>query len=150
MLAAIVFLIGIDLVDVKGVRRLFLRRRSEALIAVITAVVVCVIGVEQGIVLAVILSAIDLIRRHACLGERRVERRRTIHRVRLAEGSVDLAEPGSDQQRADPADQQRPRRQRDAVAIVRRHLRRPRRARDGAEQRTAVDADRPPRRLRVR
>jgi high affinity sulfate transporter 1 len=63
VLAAIVFLIGIDLVDVKGVRRLFLRRRSEALIAVITAVVVCVIGVEQGIVLAVILSAIDLIRR---------------------------------------------------------------------------------------
>jgi high affinity sulfate transporter 1 len=63
VLAAIVFLIGVDLIDLVGIRRLFARRRSEALIAVVTAVVVCVVGVEQGIVLAVILSVIDLIRR---------------------------------------------------------------------------------------
>jgi len=63
VLAAIVFLIGVELIDVVGLRRLVRRRRSEALIAVVTAVVVCAIGVEQGIVLAIILSLIDLIRR---------------------------------------------------------------------------------------
>lgn len=63
VLAAIVFLIGIDLVDVVGMRRLRQRRRSEFIIALITCVVVFAIGVEQGILLAIVLSIIDLVRR---------------------------------------------------------------------------------------
>jgi len=63
VLAAIVFLIGIDLIDLAGMRQLVQRRRSEAAIATITAAVVFAIGVEQGIILAVILSVLDLIRR---------------------------------------------------------------------------------------
>ena len=63
VLAAIVFLIGVDLIDTIGMRRLWRRRRSEFLIALITGVVVFTIGVEQGIILAVVLSIIDLIRR---------------------------------------------------------------------------------------
>jgi MFS superfamily sulfate permease-like transporter len=63
VLAAIVFLIGVDLIDILGLRRLAHRRWSEFLIAAITCVVVFAIGVEQGIILAVILSILDLVRR---------------------------------------------------------------------------------------
>ena len=63
VLAAIVFLIGIDLIDIAGLKKVWRRRRSEAIIAIITAVVVCAVGVEQGIILAIVASLIDLIRR---------------------------------------------------------------------------------------
>ena len=63
VLAAIVFLIGVDLIDVLGLRRLARRRWSEFLIAMTTCVVVFTVGVEQGILLAVVLSVVDLVRR---------------------------------------------------------------------------------------
>jgi SulP family sulfate permease len=59
VLAAIVFLIGIDLIDLAGMRRVFQQRRSEFWVALITAVVVVLVGVEQGILLAIALSLID-------------------------------------------------------------------------------------------
>jgi MFS superfamily sulfate permease-like transporter len=62
VLAAIVFLIGLDLVDIAGLRRIG-RRRSEFVIATLTAAVVCAVGVEQGIILAIVLSILDIIRR---------------------------------------------------------------------------------------
>jgi high affinity sulfate transporter 1 len=64
VLGAIVFLIGIDLIDVIGLRRIARRRRSEFIIALVTAVVVCVVGVEQGIILAIGASILEVIRRH--------------------------------------------------------------------------------------
>ena len=63
VLAAIVFLIGVDLIDLVGLRLLARRRWSEFLIAAITCVVVFTVGVEQAIILAVILSVLDLVRR---------------------------------------------------------------------------------------
>ena len=63
VLGAIVFLIGLDLIDIAGLRRIARRRRSEFLIAVLTAVVVCAVGIEQGIVLAMVVSIIEVIRR---------------------------------------------------------------------------------------
>jgi high affinity sulfate transporter 1 len=63
VLGAIVFLIGLDLIDVAGLRRIARRRRSEFVIAVMTAVVVCTVGIEQGIVLAIVVSIIEVIRR---------------------------------------------------------------------------------------
>jgi MFS superfamily sulfate permease-like transporter len=63
VLASIVFLIGLGLVDVKGLRRIRAARVSEFLIACVTAVVVFGWGVEQGIVLAIVLSIIELVRR---------------------------------------------------------------------------------------
>ena len=63
VLGAIVFLIGLDLIDVAGLRRIARRRRSEFVIAVLTAVVVCTVGIEQGIVLAMVVSIIEVIRR---------------------------------------------------------------------------------------
>jgi high affinity sulfate transporter 1 len=64
VLGAIVFLIGIDLIDVPGLRRIARRRQSEFVIALVTAVVVCAIGVEQGIILAIVVSILEVIRRH--------------------------------------------------------------------------------------
>ena len=63
VLAGIVLLIGVSLVDLPGMRRLLRRRRNEFVVAVITAVTVFAVGVEQGIVLAVVLSLLDLVRR---------------------------------------------------------------------------------------
>jgi MFS superfamily sulfate permease-like transporter len=63
VLGAIVFLIGVDLVDVLGLRRVWRERQGEGIIAVITAVVVCAVGVEQGIILAIVMSILWLIQR---------------------------------------------------------------------------------------
>ena len=60
VLGAIVFLIGLDLIDIAGLRRIARRRRSEFVIAVLTAVVVCTVGIEQGIILAIVVSIIEV------------------------------------------------------------------------------------------
>jgi len=63
VLAAIVFIIGVELVDVKQMRQIFVQRPSEFWVAVLTAGTVVFVGVEQGIVLAILLSLIDHTRR---------------------------------------------------------------------------------------
>ena len=63
VLSAVVFLIGVDLIDVKGMHSIFVRRRSEFWVALLTALMVVFIGVEQGILLAIVLSLIVHTRR---------------------------------------------------------------------------------------
>jgi high affinity sulfate transporter 1 len=63
VLAGIVFLIGVDLIDITGLKRIAARRKDEFVIAIVTAIVVCAVGVEQGIILAIVVSIIDIIRR---------------------------------------------------------------------------------------
>ena len=63
VLAAVVFLIGIELVDLAGMRRIARVRPDEFVVATMTAAAVVLIGVEQGIVLAIIASVIDHLRR---------------------------------------------------------------------------------------
>jgi len=63
VLAAIVFLIGLELIDLLGLRHIARERLSEFVIATVTAVVVFAVGVEQGIILAIVLSLLDLVRR---------------------------------------------------------------------------------------
>jgi high affinity sulfate transporter 1 len=63
VLAAIVFIIGIDLIDVRQMRKIFAQRPSEFWIAVLTAGTVVLVGVEQGIILAIVLSLFDHTRR---------------------------------------------------------------------------------------
>ena len=58
-LAAIIFRIGVDLIDIRGIRRIFYARPSEFWIALVTALTVVFVGVEQSIVLAVVLSLLD-------------------------------------------------------------------------------------------
>jgi SulP family sulfate permease len=61
-LAAVVFLIAIELIDIRGMRRILACRRHEFTIALLTAAAVVVLGVEEGIVLAVVASVIDHLR----------------------------------------------------------------------------------------
>ena len=56
VLSSVVFLIGVELIDTKGMRRILAERPAEFWVALITAVVVVFIGVQQGILLAVLLS----------------------------------------------------------------------------------------------
>jgi sulfate permease, SulP family len=56
VLSSVVFLIGVELVDIKGMRSILAQRPFEFWIALITAAVVVFIGVEQGILLAILLS----------------------------------------------------------------------------------------------
>lgn len=58
-LSAIVFLIGVGLVDVAGMRKVFAQRRSEFWVTLFTTLTVVVVGVEQGIMLAIALSLIE-------------------------------------------------------------------------------------------
>jgi len=63
VLSAVVFLIGIDLIDIKGMQNIYAQRRSEFWVALITTLMVVFVGVEQGIILAIVLSLIDHTRR---------------------------------------------------------------------------------------
>ncbi len=63
VLASVVFLIGIELVDIAGMRRVLARRPDEFVVAGLVAATVIVAGVEQGIVLGVVASVIDHLRR---------------------------------------------------------------------------------------
>jgi high affinity sulfate transporter 1 len=62
VLSSIVLLIGVELIDVRGMRTVLRWRRDEFVVAAITALVVVAVGVEQGILLAIVLSIIDHLR----------------------------------------------------------------------------------------
>ncbi len=61
-LAAVVFLIAVELIDVKGMRRILAIRKHEYAVALLTTVAVVALGVEYGIVLAVVASIVDHLR----------------------------------------------------------------------------------------
>lgn len=63
VLSAVVFLIGVALIDVQGMRNIYRQRRSEFWVALITMATVIFVGVEQGILLAMVLSMLDHTRR---------------------------------------------------------------------------------------
>jgi SulP family sulfate permease len=58
VLAAVVFLIGVKLVDYRGMYKVARLRPGEFAVALITAIIVVVVGVEQGIILAIVLSVL--------------------------------------------------------------------------------------------
>ena len=62
VLAAIVFLIGVKLVDYRGLARIRRVAPGEFALALVTAVTVVIFGVEQGIILAVVLSLVQHVR----------------------------------------------------------------------------------------
>ena len=63
VLSAVVFLIGLQLIDVPGMYKVWHQRPPEFWVALITAIVVVLIGVEQGIVTAMVLSLVEHVRR---------------------------------------------------------------------------------------
>ena len=62
VLAAIVFLIGVKLVDYRGLADIYHKKLDEFVIAIITLVTVVMVGVEEGIILALALSLIEHVR----------------------------------------------------------------------------------------
>jgi sulfate permease, SulP family len=58
VLSAVVFLIGVELVDIKGMMRIYAERPWEFWVALITAAAVVLVGVEQSILLAIVLSLV--------------------------------------------------------------------------------------------
>lgn len=62
-LSAIVFLIGLKLIDLHGMTTIYRQARSEFWVATATATVVVLVGVEQGVVFAMVLSLVDHTRR---------------------------------------------------------------------------------------
>jgi sulfate permease, SulP family len=64
VLSAVVFLIGVKLIEIANMREIWRLRRDEFAVAAATAAVVVVVGVEQGIILAIVLSLLLHVRRH--------------------------------------------------------------------------------------
>src|SRR5262245_51039889 len=64
VLAAVVFVIGLKLVQIANMREIWRLRRDEFWVSAITAAVVVGVGVEQGIILAIVVSVILHVRRH--------------------------------------------------------------------------------------
>jgi MFS superfamily sulfate permease-like transporter len=64
VLSSVVFLIGVKLIAIKGMRTIYGLARDEFWVALLTAVVVVTVGVEQGIILAILLSLILHVKRH--------------------------------------------------------------------------------------
>jgi sulfate permease, SulP family len=62
VLAAIVFTIAVGMIDVAGLRDIRRESRGEFLLALTTAAVVVTVGVEEGIVLAIVLSLLRHVR----------------------------------------------------------------------------------------
>jgi MFS superfamily sulfate permease-like transporter len=62
VLSSVVFLIGLHLVDIKGLTALHRQRPVEFVVALITAMTVIFLGVEQGIEIAIMLSIIAHLR----------------------------------------------------------------------------------------
>ena len=61
-LAAVVFVIAIELIDLLGMRRILALRKHEFAVALLTMAAVVALGVEYGIVLAIIASIIEHLR----------------------------------------------------------------------------------------
>jgi len=64
VLSAVVFLIGLKLIDIANMREILRLRKDEFGVAAVTAAVVVVLGVEQGIIIAIILSVLLHVKRH--------------------------------------------------------------------------------------
>ncbi len=63
VLGGVVFVIGLELIDIRGLVRVSRVRRGEFLIALATALTVFIVGVGAGVILALALSLLDVVRR---------------------------------------------------------------------------------------
>jgi sulfate permease, SulP family len=59
VLAAVVLLIGVRLIDYRGLYGVLSLRSGEFVVATLTAATVVIVGVEQGIILAIVLSIVE-------------------------------------------------------------------------------------------
>jgi MFS superfamily sulfate permease-like transporter len=64
VLAAVVFVIGLKLVKIGQLREIYRLKKDEFWVAAATAALVVCVGVEQGIIVAIVLSVLLHVRRH--------------------------------------------------------------------------------------
>jgi high affinity sulfate transporter 1 len=94
VLAAVVFLIGTKLIDIRGLKLIYKARRREFYVAIVAAIAVVILGVEQGILLAMLLSLLQHLRKsyHPATG---IIRHDPLEKWRLEKVSPDaFIEPG--------------------------------------------------------
>ena len=94
VLSAVVFVIGVKLIDVAGMSEIYRLRRDEFWIAALTAVVVVGLGVEQGIILAIVLSVLLHVNRHYGPKDTVVSRDDQGHLTLAAASPGTVSEPG--------------------------------------------------------
>jgi len=94
VLSAIVFMIGVKLIDVKGMTELFRMQKDEFVVALLTACVVVFVDVMHGILAAVVLSLIAHARHSYRLRTRVLTRGPTSHWVAHHVQPNLLAAPG--------------------------------------------------------
>ncbi|HTI17643.1 MAG TPA: SulP family inorganic anion transporter [Trinickia sp.] len=94
VLSAIVFMIGVKLIDVKGMAELYRMQRDEFVVALLTACVVVFVDVMYGILSAVVLSLIAHARHSYLLRTRVLTRAPSGHWVAHAVAPNVLASPG--------------------------------------------------------
>jgi len=63
VLASIVFMIGVKLVDYRGLQDIYRKKPKEFVVAIVTAGTVVLMGVREGIIVAVVLSLLEHVRR---------------------------------------------------------------------------------------
>jgi len=63
VLAAVVFLIGAKLIDLHGLKLIYKARPREFYVAVVAMLAVVILGVEQGILLAIVISLLQHVRK---------------------------------------------------------------------------------------
>jgi high affinity sulfate transporter 1 len=63
VLATIVFLIGVKLIDIRGLKEIYRKKPPEFVVAIATAAIVVAVGVEQGILFAMVVSLLQHVRR---------------------------------------------------------------------------------------
>lgn len=94
VLSAVVFLIGVKLVKLGAMIEIRRLRLDEFVIAAVTAVVVVVIGVEQGILLAIVLSLFEHVRRHYDAPDAVIERDEQENVIEIPVAPGARTEPG--------------------------------------------------------
>src|SRR5258708_34032147 len=94
VLATIVFLMGVKLIDYRGLAEIHGKSPEEFRLAILTAATVVFIGVEEGILLAVVLSLLQHVR-HAYRAHTTMRVRHPNDQWRMVRpGPGKLAEPG--------------------------------------------------------
>jgi sulfate permease, SulP family len=94
VLAAVVFVIGVKLVDIAHMKEIWRLRKDEFWVAIATTVVVVTLGVEQGIILAIVLSLLLHVQRHYSPRNRVVTFNRAGHIVLREPVPGTVTEPG--------------------------------------------------------
>ena len=93
-LAAVVFVIGVKLIDYRHMAEIRRLRKNEFWIAAVTTAMVVGVGVEQGVILAIVLSVLLHVKRHYEPNDSVIQRDERGHITRATPTPGTVSEPG--------------------------------------------------------